>query len=617
MTDTTTMLALLKIWDELPTLANAQWTVLEPRLRQLLEAYHSTNDKQAREQISLDIQRSLETIPAVIDRFDDAFAELSDSDTRGTRGGSQPFSGFFGSVRLTPRSHMVTRYTDITYPRRTWLGNPRIQVVVRLTRQPFDPGIRQEEFFVNSRQPVTVYIEAPGFELLNDAVQQVSLPSDADSPPLVFDLRPARVGHTTIVLDFFQAGNHIGTVSLSVETTAQQLDPENNGRVTQALPTGENVARPDVTLVISHEQHNGSSSLSFRLSTDTIVEQDFEPVPLRLEPEIYTKHLYGRITSLVNSSDPTIETMFAQTYELLSPDLEGQIKQVGQNLWKELIPPGLKQFYEQHREQWRDRSLLILSDEPYIPWELLWPYGVWGDDGPLCLLMLVSRWLRRSRQGEATKSMEPALQLRSLVVIAPDDADLPAAQREQTFLLNLVQQRHLLNASPTEPTRPHVNHLLQKKTYDWFHVASHGSFHPQDPDGTSAIWLKDHLPLTVEAIVGEVEISIGKQRPAFFFNACETGRQGWSLTGIGGWADRLINAGASLFLAPQWNVKDGTSLLFCKEVYRSLLEGKTIAEAVRKGRLTARREGDPTWLAYSLYAHPNARLTIFSQQPGS
>jgi CHAT domain-containing protein len=207
--------------------------------------------------------------------------------------------------------------------------------------------------------------------------------------------------------------------------------------------------------------------------------------------------------------------------------------------------------------------------------------------------------------------MEPTLYLRKLAIISPPDSNLPAAQRERAFLLNLIQQQHLQDASPVEPTRPLVNLLLQDGSYDWFHVAGHGNFHLQNPEGASAIWLKGNLPLTVDDIVGDAEISISKQRPAFFFNACETGRQGWSLTGMGGWAERLVSAGASLFLAPQWSVNDGASLLFCKEVYRSLLEGKTVAEAVRQGRLTARRAGGPTWLAYSLYAHPNARLSNF------
>ncbi len=161
-----------------------------------------------------------------------------------------------------------------------------------------------------------------------------------------------------------------------------------------------------------------------------------------------------------------------------------------------------------------------------------------------------------------------------------------------------------------------MKRLLEKGDYTWVHVAAHGNFYPDDPDGESAIWLEDDQSLTSKVITGSVEVYLREHRPAFVFNACEVGRQGWAITGLGGWASRLIGAGAGLFLAPLWVVNDGAALKFSKAVYQSLLMGQTVAEAVRLGRLAARREGDPTWLAYSLYAHPNARLAQPGQKAG-
>lgn len=43
---------------------------------------------------------------------------------------------------------------------------------------------------------------------------------------------------------------------------------------------------------------------------------------------------------------------------------------------------------------------------------------------------------------------------------------------------------------------------------------------------------------------------------------------------------------------------------------RMKLDGDTVAEAVREGRLASRCPGNPTWLAYSVYAHPNARVVF-------
>lgn len=57
-----------------------------------------------------------------------------------------------------------------------------------------------------------------------------------------------------------------------------------------------------------------------------------------------------------------------------------------------------------------------------------------------------------------------------------------------------------------------------------------------------------------------------------------------------------------------WTVTDGRALDFAKSLYDGLTDGQTVAEAVRNARTVAREAGDPTWLAYSVYAHPNARV---------
>src|SRR3989442_4208199 len=124
---------------------------------------------------------------------------------------------------------------------------------------------------------------------------------------------------------------------------------------------------------------------------------------------------------------------------------------------------------------------------------------------------------------------EPALRLHTLAVLAPSDSGLPAAQRERAFLSLLMKQHHLKDASPSELTRAVVKRLLEQGEYTWVHVAAHGNFYPDDPNGESAIWLEDNQSLTSKAIIGAVEIYVRNHRPAFVFNACEVGRQGWAI----------------------------------------------------------------------------------------
>ena len=52
-----------------------------------------------------------------------------------------------------------------------------------------------------------------------------------------------------------------------------------------------------------------------------------------------------------------------------------------------------------------------------------------------------------------------------------------------------MKQHGLRDVSPSEPTYAALKQLLDAGGYTWMHVAAHGNFYPQDPDGESAIWL--------------------------------------------------------------------------------------------------------------------------------
>lgn len=69
-------------------------------------------------------------------------------------------------------------------------------------------------------------------------------------------------------------------------------------------------------------------------------------------------------------------------------------------------------------------------------------------------------------------------------------------------------------------------------------------------------------------------------------------------------------------LAPLWTINEQYAQEFA-ECFYALLGGEdtTIAAATRAARLELRRRypNDPLWLAYSLYAHPNARVELVHQ----
>ncbi|MGK7875366.1 MAG: CHAT domain-containing protein [Xenococcaceae cyanobacterium] len=514
-----------------------------------------------------------------------------------------------GNTDRADSSQLVTRYTDITCPRQVGIETPRVTAIVRLTKTPREYSEVVKELLLQSSQSVRVHIHAPNFEILNQSVKEIPIFMDADSPEAVFDLRPVQLGQTLISFDFFQAGNPVGTVSVTVEITSHKVSEIAEPRGGQLLQIGGNITPPDFMLYIRY-QHK--PTLEFELFRSGGIGQTFYPVELTGTPQSYAQRLYDGLTTLSRQAEPTVKSILKEKRIIPRDDVDRRIRKLGENLWREMIPPDLKDIYAKEREAWKNKTLLIVSDEPHIPWELIWPYGDdWEDEAPWCIQLRLTRWLRLDYQGKGNRQPAYQVSLNQLACIAPSDSGLPSASQERQFLSNLAKDHGLTDLSPDVPTWSEVLNLLENSPYSWLHVAAHGNFDVESPDADSGLWLQERCPLTPNMFVGSaLERHIKKTHPGFVFNTCHSGRMGWDLVQLGGWANRLISNGAGLFVGSLWSVTDGPALLFAQTFYQELLRGKTIAEAVYQSRSETRKRcpGDPTWLAYSVYAHPNARV---------
>jgi CHAT domain-containing protein len=105
-----------------------------------------------------------------------------------------------------------------------------------------------------------------------------------------------------------------------------------------------------------------------------------------------------------------------------------------------------------------------------------------------------------------------------------------------------------------------------------------------------------------------VSAYVKKRQPLIFLNACQVGRSGLSLTGIGGWAKQCLAAGASAFIGPYWAVYDQSAYAFAQALYDRLLAGLPIGQAAQEARVTVKSMGDPSWLAYTIFADPAAKV---------
>jgi hypothetical protein len=312
------------------------------------------------------------------------------------------------------------------------------------------------------------------------------------------------------------------------------------------------------------------------------------PVPLGMPPKEYLHLLFKDIENLPLDTEEAREIA------------ERKLAVKGLAVW-ELFPRELRELLWKRRRQ--ALSLLLQSDDPYIPWEIakLQSTSQKGRivPGPfLCEAFAVTRWLRG-------RGHETALPLRSFALVVPGNSGLPQAGQERDEIRALAE-RHGRHVSELEAKYQPVCDALASGAHDAWHFTGHGFTVGDDPDRW-CIQLENLPNLCAEDLRGQTA-NLGLARPLVFFNGCTTGRGGLTLTGPGGWPQGFLKANAGAFIGAYWAIKDGKAHELAVTAYKGLFKGLPIGEAFRQARLRLHKKykGDPTWLAYTVFAHPLA-----------
>jgi hypothetical protein len=433
-----------------------------------------------------------------------------------------------------------------------------------------------------------------------------------------------------VTIDFWHGGQIRASSTQSIRAVDETVTVQTGRRAgPPLLTTGEKAPYPDLVIRITTLQNQ----LRYDLTFGDLRFQSFVGEPLRSDPEQYRYTLLQEIEALNRAGDGDEESVLER------------LTTMGQREYKTLWPLELRRAYRRFRSQ--IRTLQIISDEPWIPWELLKPYDDEDladiiDDDFLALQFDFARWF--------TPALAPvaAIAIDSLACIAPTDSGLPGAQQELVLLQELAGAQQWTDYTPAIPDRAAVRKLLRDQTpIRLWHFACHGDFDAAAP-GQSPLFLQGtataataerggdrpfKLKVPTEAtakrapnrrhqlrpddLVGPIQTRLKRDRPLVFLNACRVGSGGLGLTGVGGWAKVLVaDCGVGALLAPLWTINDAHAREFAELFYSALgAEKTTVAAATRQARQTLRDRypNDPLWLAYSLYAHPNARITLGGQ----
>lgn len=255
----------------------------------------------------------------------------------------------------------------------------------------------------------------------------------------------------------------------------------------------------------------------------------------------------------------------------------------------------------------RPPSVLLLTNEPHVPWELARMDPPLDPASPpfLAAQATIGRWV--FTQGSDGPSLPPphTASAKRIAVIAGDYGlqsgvpQLVEAKKEADALVGTYHAT-VINAAMGE--------LLTKLVTpgaDIFHFACHGQVN-FDPSSTSTgLILSDGQALAALQVNGLTFTNA----PFVFLNACQVGQGQTSLGDYAGMAEAFLRAGAAGVVAPLWRIDDTVARTVALDFYAEALNDPWVpaAEILRRQRgnlQTSAVAQSGTWVAYVYFGHP-------------
>lgn len=487
----------------------------------------------------------------------------------------------------------AARSLEAEFPERVQLGSVATLSVYTTGEAPTEHGLALE---VAPADRIDIVVQPRSGFVLDESDDRASLtiPASGESRHVQFKLKAVEAGPGTIRVRAFLRGEPLGLISLTSVVVPEAGRPVPDTRPKRSRSrrlVAPSAQLPDLTVFV--EEWEAGDDTQYRIlltANDPALELNlhtYGPFTLELDPAKFFEEFFREIEQLPLGTRAERDLA------------DRRLAAKGAYLSQALLPDDLREKLWTVRD--RITSIIVQSEEPWIPWELCRLTGRDGGrivEGPfLCEAYTMTRWL----PGVGFKR---PLSIRNLALVVPDDSGLPLSGAERAYVQSLAGRRCKVTEVPA--TFAKLQDAFAKGVYDAWHFTGHGAARDANPD-LSPIILAGGESFTPESLSGAAA-NVGIPHPLVFINACQVGRAGMALTGIGGWANRFVEAGAGAFIGAYWSVYDEAAYAFATEVYTRLLRGDPVGQAVRDARLAIRRPGDPTWLAYTVFADPLATV---------
>jgi len=270
-------------------------------------------------------------------------------------------------------------------------------------------------------------------------------------------------------------------------------------------------------------------------------------------------------------------------------------------------PPGFQNFFWNIVDGGKPLArILIVSQEPYIPWEIMVPQRRREDltletREALGAEFAIGRWV-------TSKYLSPPqkIAISQTYIVAPEysaDRKLANAEAEANMIKKCFTPAEIISPALVA----NISAKLASGGATLLHFVCHGkSGFPQ-----SIALEQDMEDLNcwqIGALDGFTK-SFPKARTFVFLNACEVGRLTPALMGVGGFGNSFVEIGASGVVAPLWSVEDNIAHQVAECFYKAVKEKPSapfaeILRGIRKKAYAGKAED--TWAAYCYYGDPLA-----------
>lgn len=450
---------------------------------------------------------------------------------------------------------------------------------------------------------LAIQVVADGFTLADGAASwRHDLDVSADQPYPTFTIRLTaerqleRVKPRTIQAIYAVDGQTIGmavralAVVRSADLAAGAVRPPEASGVDIAVPTDRTA--PDLTVRILQSDAESEGRLLWTFETSVAgVQVPDAPVASDIgdHPDAFTQKLVQQVAQHEGQ-----------------PELFSYLRGVARSV-ADVVPDAFWDILRAVAGQVHGRppTLLILSAEPYIPWELAAVEPPLDASLPtiLCAQVSVGRWVLGHRRPKLPPPVEVDVQTLAVVWGVYDrqewrlvEAEHEAADLQKSFA-----------ATSVEATAVNVLDCLQgTPAAQVVHFAVHGLYNPAGPK--EGLILVDGRTLDPMVVKGTEMAGA----PLVFLNACQVGSGSRLLGDYAGMAEAFLYAGAAAVVAPLWSIDDAVARQVADRFYqRALVEGAPPAEVFREERAHFVDDGtmlSSTYLAYQFFGHPTMRL---------